>query len=276
MIVDAQIHAWRETVQYPTPDAVRPRHGSEYPIERALEEMDRHGVDRAILVPPASWPTGPTRNSYSLDAAARFPDRFGVMGLFDFDGPKDSARLAGWRANGMLGIRAWLADPQASPSLTDRAFDWFWSGLQEHAIPFMSAAPGRMRLYADLLERFPGLRLIIDHCGRDPLGLRGPAAWSDLDQTLTLARWPQTTIKVSCLPANAEQPYPFADLHGPIRRIFDAFGPRRMLWGSDATRLPCSYGENLALFQEALPFLANEDRTWILGRTALKACDWNR
>jgi predicted TIM-barrel fold metal-dependent hydrolase len=275
MIVDAQIHVWMESTRYPTPDAVRVRHGGDYPIERALAEMDRNGVARAILVPPASWPTGATHNSYSLEAAARHPSRFGVMGLFDFDAPDGPARLERWRGGSMLGIRAWLADPQASPSLTDRKFDWFWSGLEERAIPFMSAAPGRMHLYARLLERFAGLPLVIDHCGRDPLGPPGAEAWSDLDQTLALARWPQTAIKVSCLPSHSAERYPFADLHDPIRRIFDAFGPQRMLWGSDATRLPCDYAENLALFATILPFLSEEDRGWILGRAALKVCGWH-
>lgn len=274
MIVDAQIHAWKETAEYPTPETVRRYHGSDYAIERALAVMDANGVDRAILVPPASWPTGVTRNSYSLDAARRHPSRFGVMGLFDYDAPDARDRLAGWRRPGMLGIRTWLGGGATVPHLVGDAFDWFWSALEAHQIPFMSAAPGRMHLFADILRRFPLMRLIIDHAAREPRGATGEAAWADLGDTLALAKWPRTAIKVSCLPTVSGQAYPFCDLHPFIRRIYDAFGPRRMLWGSDATRLNCSYTDNLRLFTEALGFLSDEDRGWILGKATLDACGW--
>jgi len=274
MIIDAQIHAWKETAAYPTPETVRPYHGSDYTIERALAVMDANGVDRAILVPPASWPTGVTRNSYSLDAARLHPTRFGVMGLFDYDAPDARDRLAGWRRPGMLGIRTWLGGGATVPPLVGEDFDWFWAALEAHQIPFMSAAPGRMHLFAGVLQRFPQLRLIIDHAAREPWGPKGGAAWADLAGTLALAKWPLTAIKVSCLPSVSQEAYPFRDLHPFIRRIYDAFGPRRMLWGSDATRLNAPYADNLRLFTDALDFLGDEDRSWILGKAALSACRW--
>jgi len=63
-------------------------------------------------------------------------------------------------------------------------------------------------------------------------------------------------------------------LHKPIREIYDHFGPERMLWGSDVTRLDWGYADNLRLFTEALEFLSANDREWILSRAAAKHCDW--
>jgi hypothetical protein len=47
-----------------------------------------------------------------------------------------------------------------------------------------------------------------------------------------------------------------------------------MMWGSDKTRLTCTYAENIQLFTEALDFLSTEDKEWIMGRALAAALDW--
>jgi predicted TIM-barrel fold metal-dependent hydrolase len=275
MIIDAQIHAWKESSEYPTPASAREHHGREYTIEQSLKQMDAAGVDRAILVPVGSWLTGKTKNSYSLDAAEKYPDRFAVMGQFEFfDAPDREQRLARWREQaGMLGIRKYVRAQERS-FLTDRK-DWFWRGLVENDIPFMSSAPLALHLYEDVLKRYPDLRLILDHAGREPFTTKDEAAWRDIDVLLGLAKYRNVSVKVSSLPAFSTKPYPFPSLHEPIRRIYDAFGPRRMLWGSDVTRLLWPYEDNLRLFTEGLGFLGTEDKEWILGRSAATQCRWD-
>ncbi|MBS7701539.1 MULTISPECIES: amidohydrolase family protein [unclassified Chelatococcus] len=273
MIIDAQIHCWVDTPEYPTPPEFAKRHRRGFTAEQALETMDQAGVDRAILVPIGLlFKTGPTRNGYAIEAARRYPDRFAVMGQFDFDDPDASRDLSNWRRDGMLGIRRYfLAD---TTPLVDGSLDWLWRELTEHDLPFMSAAPGKMGLYVPILERHPDMRLIIDHSGRQPWGLGEDKIWNDLDETLALARYPNVAIKVSSLPSFSSKPYPFPSLHEPLKRIYDGFGPERMLWGSDATRLLWGYDDNLRLFTEALDFLTPTDKEWILGKAAAKACRW--
>lgn len=274
MIVDSQMHLWRETPEFPTPEDFKKNHGANFTIEDALAQMDRSGVHRMVLVPIGNWRTGPTKNGYSLEVAQRYPDRVAVMGQFEFEAPDASAALATWKQQpGMLGIRRWLREPDLS-FLTNDRYDWFWKGLVEHDIPFMSAAAGHMTLYGDILRRYPGLRLVIDHAGRVPWGLDDQQVWEDLPDTLALARYPRVTVKVSSLPCFSSKPYPFPSLHEPIRRIYDAFGPRRMLWGSDISRLKWDYDDNIRLFTEALDFLSAEDRGWIMGRAANEALGW--
>src|SRR5947207_2621346 len=65
--------------------------------------------------------------------------------------------------------------------------------------------------------------------------------------------------------------YPFRDLHPHIRTLVDAFGPRRTFWGTDLTRMPCSYRECVTLFTEELPWLKGEDLEWVMGRGV---CEW--
>jgi CheY-like chemotaxis protein len=72
--------------------------------------------------------------------------------------------------------------------------------------------------------------------------------------------------KLSSLPSYSSEQYPFPGLHEHLRRVHDAFGARRMLWGTDYSRLPVPYEDCLRLFTEALAFLSDDDRAWIVGR----------
>jgi len=79
---------------------------------------------------------------------------------------------------------------------------------------------------------------------------------------------------VSAAPCYSNDPYPFRDLQPFIKRIFDTYGPRRLLWGSDLSRLKCSYRECLDQFRMSLDFLSAEDKEWILGKTLAVVLNW--
>ena len=86
-----------------------------------------------------------------------------------------------------------------------------------------------------------------------------------------MARYPNVTVKLSGYPAYSSQPYPFADMTPHIRRVFDAYGPRRCHWGSDMTNsfAKATYGQRIAMFGQ-LDFLTAEDKEWIMGRSLLE------
>jgi L-fuconolactonase len=56
-----------------------------------------------------------------------------------------------------------------------------------------------------------------------------------------------------------------------VKRAYDAFGPKRLFWGSDLTRLPCSYSLCKTMFTEEMKWLSSTDLEWILGRGV---CEW--
>jgi hypothetical protein len=60
-------------------------------------------------------------------------------------------------------------------------------------------------------------------------------------------------------------------LHPYIRRVYDAFGPKRMFWGTDLSRLPCTHRQGVTLFTEEIPWLTTDDKAWIMGRGV---CEW--
>ena len=48
-------------------------------------------------------------------------------------------------------------------------------------------------------------------------------------------------VQASGMPALSTERYPFRDLHPHILTLVEAFGPRRTFWGTDLTRMPCTY-----------------------------------
>jgi len=272
-IIDAQIHCWYpDSPERPWPPGARSLHGPQFTIDEARACMDAAGVQRAILVPPP-W-TG-SDFDYSLDAARREPHRFAVMPVFDFGAPNALQRLRQWRQMGFLGTRVTVDRAPFQALITDRSLDWFWEIAQETRLPVLVYAPGMVASLEPVMARFPDLRLIIDHAGRRTKGgVKDDALWSDAHELHAMARHRHVAVKVSSLHSFSSQPYPFKNLHGHIRAILDAFGPRRMLWGSDVTRLTCPYAENIQLFTQALDFLSADDKEWIMGRSAATLLDW--
>jgi predicted TIM-barrel fold metal-dependent hydrolase len=273
LVTDAQIHLWdidRPERPWPKDERSKPHRPGAFTPQDMLAEMERAGVDRAVIVPP-SW--AGESNDYALEASEQYPNRFAVMGRFDPEAPDAQRQLDTWLSQPhMLGIRLTFNAPKFVRWF-EQDSGWFWAATEKLGIPLMIQAAGRLEQVPAIAERHPNLTLIIDHMGRRS-GSKGAAAFDDLDLLLALGRYPNVLVKTTSVPSYSEQSYPFRDMQPYVRRIYDAFGARRMLWGSDITRLPHPYVECRLLFQEALDFLSADDKEWILGKAAAEALRW--
>ena len=271
LIVDAQVHIWAaDTPDRPWPpgraaDAQKP-----YPVtaDLVLAGMREASVDRVVIVPP-SWEGD--RNDVAVDAARRHPDRFAVMGRLALDRPESRALVADWKSQpGMLGMRFTFHASRQGHWLTDGTADWLWPAVERAGIPVMLSCAGSLPVVDAIAERHPGLRLVVDHLGIRS-GLKGDEAFAGIPQLCALARRPNVAVKASAVPCYATEPYPFRDVHAHLRRVHDAFGPRRMFWGTDWTRLPCPWRQAVTLFTQELPWLSAADQEWVMGRGI---CEW--
>jgi predicted TIM-barrel fold metal-dependent hydrolase len=274
LVTDVQVHLWepeRPDRPWPQPQQ-RPLHRPNgFSGEEMLNEMDAAGVDRAVIVPP-TW--ADESNEWALDVAARYPKRFAVVGRFDVNPPDARRQLEGWlKQPHMLGVRMSFHVKPFIDWLEDGSLDWFWATCEQYAIPVMALVPGMPGKIRPIAERHPALPILIPHLGFS-LDARGPAAFACLNELLALARYPSVVVNVSCVPNYSNERYPFRDTHPIIRRIYDTFGPRRMLWGADLSRLRGTYRDCLAQFQEELDFLQTDDKEWILGKSLADVLNW--
>ena len=273
-IIDSQVHIWAaETSDKPWDrvDAAKPHRPEPLGHDELLREMDGAGVARAVLVPP-TWEAD--RNDTSLEAARLYPDRFAVMGRLTLDAPESRDRMAAWKEQpGMLGIRLTFHRGRYRTWLEDDTIDWFWEAAERHDVPVMALAPHALPRLAEVAARHPGLRLCIDHMGLNSSLIGKPLA-PIVDGVVKLAALPNVAVKASALPCYSTESYPYPSLHPQIRRVVDAFGPRRVFWGTDLSHLPCPYRQALTLFTEELDNLTADEKEWILGRALAEWLDW--
>lgn len=274
-IIDAQVHLWgadspaRPWVPGRANAAHKPHAVSH---DMMLADMDAAGVNCAIIVPP-SWEGD--RNDLALEAVRLYPHRFAIMGRLPLEKVESRGLLPDWRRQpGMLGLRFTFHTDTQRRWLHDGTADWLWPAAERCGLPLMVFVPGSLPSLRRIAMQHPGLSLIVDHAGLD-VELRGDDAFRDLDDVCALSALPNVAIKVSGMPAYSAQAYPFRDLHTPIRRLFDAFGPKRLMWGTDITRMRCTYRQCVTLFTEELSWLTTESLEWIMGESARHWTGWS-
>lgn len=266
LIVDAQVHIWETG----TPTEVH-RQISRYSKDELLAEMDAGGVDAALLHPP-SW--DPRANELSVEAAAAHPDRLAVLGFFDPTKPENRGAIDTWRQQpGMLGLRFSFLQPGASTWLTSGVMDWVWAEAERAGLPVGLLVPNHVPVVGEIAAKHPDLRLLIDHMGRRRHSV-DDAAFADLDLLLALAKHPNVAIKASGAPSYSTAPYPYRNIHIHLERIFDAFGPDRMFWGTDITRMPIPWRQCVTMFTEELPWLKGRDLEKVMGRALCDFIGW--
>jgi predicted TIM-barrel fold metal-dependent hydrolase len=274
-VVDAQVHVWLPE----GPDRPWPAGGAERALAMhrhepisgpaLLAEMRDAGVDRAVLVPPFFEGH---RNDYAVACATEAPEAFRVMARVDLRTGDPGPVRELLRDPVVAGIRLVFL-PADAGRVDDPAAEWLWAFAEEEDVPVMLLASGQLGALGDLARARPGLRLAVDH-----LGLTGQhtdaAIAPEIAELVALAALDNVSVKATAAPCYSTEPYPYPALHPFLRQLYDAFGPERLFWGSDLSRLRGSYPDLVRLFREELDFLAPDDVEAIMGRSVLAWLDW--
>jgi predicted TIM-barrel fold metal-dependent hydrolase len=261
-IIDPHVHVWKRDPRFPwARETAKPPEKDATP-EMLLELMRANGVERTVIIQVIHYRWD---NRYALDAIRRYPKYFRGVARVNpesREAPDDLSRLV---EQGFRGVRI-------SPS-ADAAGDWIrgplmpplWKRCRDLKVPMTVLAPvTRMPDAAPLIEKFPELTVVIDHMADCPIGR--PA---ELEKLLALARYPKVFVKVSHTWSLSKQPYPYRDTWAQVKRLHAAFGPQRLMWGTDWPLVEnhCGYAKALAIVRDEMDFLNEEDKSWMLSRT---------
>jgi L-fuconolactonase len=265
-ITDAQVHVW-EQVTIPGREHRKPPLGA----AELLLEMATAGVKRAILIPP-SW--GGDGNDLAIGAAKAQPSSFAVIGRLRFEDPALRATLEQWGPdNGMLGFRLLFNTPELVELLRSGSIDWIWPVAERHRIPLMVLAHDSNQQLKRIAGDHPQLRLVIDHLGITR-GESGPQFRDGIERLLTLASFPNIAVKATALPLYSEGDYPHLDVLEEIRRVIDAFSADRVFWGTDLTRLRCSYRQAVEMMSH-LEWKDEREVELVMGDAILTWLGWH-
>jgi L-fuconolactonase len=287
-VIDAQIHVWEIAPSRPWDPAFD--YGTDrehpFPIEYALAAMDAIGIEAAVISLPPSYRSpmadGVYRydNSYAEEAALRYPGRFASVQRWD---PRDPEldRLAKELRDrpGTLGVRATLVSDEEWEIFRAGGYEPLFTAAERHQVPLMFFVSGHADEAGRVARAHPELTLVIDHLGlrQPPYMPADPDPFERLPLTLGLARFPNVSIKLSGAPSLSREPYPFADLWPALHRVVEAFGPDRLMWGSDVTRVRSLHNWSQAVdFIRCVDELSQADKEAILAHSLRRILRWPR
>ncbi len=241
------------------------------PVETLLFQMERYGVSHAVLVQMQ----GQTNNDYQFACVRRYPGRFAPVVVVDTDQPDAPEALQRLAEQGASGVR--LRATTRSPG-DDPLAIWRAAGRLGLAVScFGSSAEFAAEHFAALVASLPEVHIVIEHLG----GHSRPDAGDDeralRRHVFALARFANIFIKIPGLGEFCQrampvtEPFPFVQPIPPyLQDAYAAFGPRRMMWGSDYPPVDAREGYGNALHGPMAQFadISEEERALIFGGTA--------
>jgi L-fuconolactonase len=272
MIIDSHCHAWtRWPYQPPVPDdASRGR------IEQLLHEMDRCGVDQALIV-CANIDHNPDNNTYIAEQVRQHSDRLYQVADVDCSwsptyhtpGAADRLRQAAdqWPIKGFTHYLK--AEDDGRWLTSEEGLAFFQVAADLRLIASIACQPHQQASIRAVAERFPSVPLLVHHLGLAKAAEAPPHPL--LHEVLQSARVPNIYIKLSgfAYATSVDWDFPYADTHWLVRALYEHFGPYRMCWGSDypVVRFFMTYRHALEAFRTHCTFVPDQDKRWILGQT---------
>jgi L-fuconolactonase len=230
-MIDAHVHFWRlargdyDWLTPQTPDLYRDFEPSDVATLHAAT-----GITGLVAVQAAETVA---ETQFLLDLAARYPQILGVVGWVDFGSDAAPATIAALATNPLLkGLRPMLQDLPDDDFVLRPSSLAAIEAMHAHGLSLDALVrPRHLRRILVLRERYPELPIVIDHAAKPEIANRAWEPWaSDLR---ALAADGVTCCKLSGLVTEAAQDWSPSDLKPYVDLLLEAFGPERMLWGSD-------------------------------------------
>ena len=243
--------------------------------DQMVEAMDAVGVDGALLVSPYSMYGYDA--SYALGVYEQHPGKFALIRPFDPESETIDDEMAEWTGTpGVVGARIMLARMD---------FEGDHPGLNRimaaggrAGVPVNVMASGKLDILRELARNNPDTVTVIDHVGlaqpSEPPA--PPESWADLGSVLSLAELDNVVIKISGACTLSQEPFPYPDIWEPLRRIFDAYGIDRCMWGTDWTRAMnvLTYEQGVEAFR-VTDELSESERSELMGGSLAKIYKWS-
>ncbi len=275
VLVDTHIHLFDEK-RFPYH-----RNAVYRPPPRTLEDYTRFvresRIDHSIIVHPEPYQDDHRYLEYCF-VHEPSPWFFKGTCLFDPIDPKTPSRMEALvkkHPGRIVALRVHeTEDPKKGPSTSGpirdrdmRSPDMLRTWRKAHALGIaiqMHFIPYFAQQIRALAAQLPDMPVILDHLGR-----YGEGTPADYEHVIKLAKLPRTYMKFSAVRYSSKQDYPHRDVKPLARRIFDAFGPDRIIWGVLGMDME-EFSRQVSLFEEFFAFASEADRAKIRGLNAVK------
>ena len=140
-----------------------------------------------------------------------------------------------------------------------------WKRCDQLKVPMTLLVPiSRVPDVQKLIDKYPDLTIVIDHMADCPVDQP-----EKLDALVELVRYPKVFVKISHTWSLSRENYPWLDSQRLVKRLYDTFGPQRLMWATDwpIAKERASYAQRLTVVRDEMKFLNADDKSWMLSKT---------
>ena len=273
MLIDAHQHYWTpERGDYSWMPKGHPVLDRQYLPHELAPQLKAAGIEKTVLVQAA-----PTINEteFMLGVADDSPSVAKVVGWVDFENEGDLKQLERLKAHPKFaGVRPMIQDISDTDWMLRADVQWAFEALADLDLTLDALGFSRhLKNFLTIFQRYQDLRVVVDHAMKPQIRDHGTAKdefkfWSD--GMGKIARQTNAYCKFSALVTEDNEAWTTDRLRPYAEFVLEAFGPDRVMWGSDwpVCRLRCEYGDWLNSAKELTVNCSIEDRSKIFGRTA--------
>jgi L-fuconolactonase len=281
MIVDTHVHVFtddrknypqlRDTARAGAIPSITEIGQTEWPLtttENLIAMMDEAGVDKATLV--QAYFVYEYDNSYTVDSALKYKDRFSSVVVLDPMAPQSPDILSQLvEKQGVTGIR-FMRGRLPESSLGNPATFPLWARIQSLKLPLaVNDRVWEISKIIPALEKYPDVKVAFEHAWGHKVG--APPDYTVLAPLFALAANPNVYIKtaINNVAAAREGGGTPEQLY---TKLVQVFGAKRIMWSSNYPAHPKFGGikPRLEESRKAIAHLSADDQAWILGKTALQ------
>lgn len=268
--IDAHSHIWPPTVdKYPlepglTVDDLKP---PSFTGEELMAIARPVGVRRVVLIQHNVYHG--FDNSYLVDAWKAHPDRYRVVGMVDSREPGAGKEMQKLLKTGVTGFRITPARLGSDWLDTDGMAEMWNTAAETGQAMCGLINPSDLPAFDAMCRKHPDTPTVIDHFAR--IGVDGKIRKKDLDNLCGLAKYKKAHVKISAYYALGKKKPPYDDLVPMIKRLYETFGPERLMWASDCPYQlndGNTYEASISLITDRIDFLTKSDKEWLLRKTA--------
>jgi predicted TIM-barrel fold metal-dependent hydrolase len=268
--IDAHSHIWTTDLRkYPLRnqqkvEVLQPR---SFTDEELMAIAEPEGVGRVVLI--QHHPYHGFDNSYLIDTWKKHPEKFRIVGQIDDTKPGVDRLMKDMLKTGVTGFRIGPRTDRPGWLEGDGMKSMWKTAAETRQSMCCLINPDNLAEVGKWCQQFPETPVVVDHFAR--IGEDGEIRDADLRNLCGLAAHHLVRVKLSAYYAFGKKQPPHHELIPMIKRLFEEFGPDRLMWASDCPyqlTAPNTYASSIALIRDQIDFVSKEDRHKLLQTTA--------
>jgi predicted TIM-barrel fold metal-dependent hydrolase len=278
VLIESHVHLFSDDpVRFPFSPGQR--HSEPAPVEQYVKFIQEAGINHTVIVSPEPYQDDMRYLEYCLTRGPT-KDFFKGTCLYDPIDPETPKRLQGLvkrNPGRIVALRIHELHPAGTPStttgairdrdLTDPRMEGTWRAAHELGIGILvQLIPHYGPQIGELAVKFPQMPVILDHLARP-----GQGTAAEYEQVLKLAEIPRVYMKFSGtgVASASKEPFPHPDAKPLVKRVYEAFGADRTIWGELGANL-AEFDKAVQLFDSMFEFAPEAQRAKIRGLTSQK------